>query len=285
MGDTTGIGWCDSTFNPWIGCARVSEGCKFCYAERENKVYRWNGGEWGRGAPRKRTSESNWKKPLTWNRQAEKRGVRQRVFCASLADVFDEEAPEEWRRDLFGLILETPHLDWLVLTKRAEAMRDYMRLWQTEHGERQVGRVLNYNWPLPNLWLGVSAENQKRADERIPILLSIPAVIRFVSIEPMLGPVDLLGKEPDSGYLSRQGIAPDGKPAYSPGLDWVICGGESGPNARPMNIEWARSLQNQCKNVGVAFFFKQLGGHPDKRDSLEDLPGDMRIRQFPDVNS
>lgn len=283
MGDTTGISWCDATFNPWIGCTKVSEGCKFCYAERENHIYKWNGGEWGPGAPRKRTSAGNWKKPLAWNRQAEREGVRKRVFCASLADVFDEEVPHEWRRDLFSLILKTPHLDWLILTKRAEAMKKYIDFWQDyiiQYGDEEDRAM---EWPLPNVWLGVSAESQKWADKRIPVLMSIPAVVRFVSIEPMLGPIDIKDALPV--------CLPDGTPlfsyrnGYKSYIHWVIAGGESGPDARPALIKWFELLRDQCAESQTAFFMKQLGGHPDKRDKLEDLPEDLRIRQFPVVNS
>ncbi len=238
MSENTRIEWCDHTFNPWEGCQKVGPGCDNCYAETRNA--RFAGGtaiNWGPGAPRRRTSKANWNKPLSWNRDHAKffaeHGRRQRVFCASLADVFDNEAPDGWRADLIDLIWNTPHLDWLLLTKRignAERM--------IERAMQLAGRGINTPWPWSNVWLGATICNQEEADRDIPKLLAVPARVRFLSMEPLLGPVDL-----------------------SPivGLSWVIVGGESGPGARPMHPDWARSLRDQCADAGVPFLFKQWG--------------------------
>lgn len=271
MGTNSSIEWCDHTFNPWIGCTKVSDGCKHCYAEAMMDK-RFGRVEWGPQGQRVRTSAANWRKPLAWNKQqwyeclscgwrgsySETPAVfhcpecgydginktRQRVFCASLADVFEEkpDQPEmdEWRYELFQLIEQTPHLDWLLLTKRPEnAMRMLPREWRPEAGWKS---------PIPsNVWIGTSVENQQTADERIPDLLQIPAVIRFLSVEPLLEPIYL--------NLEENGRHPD----YDWGIDWVIVGGESGPNARPMRLDWVRSIRDQCVAADVPFFFKQWG--------------------------
>jgi protein gp37 len=179
MVDTTAISWTNATFNPWIGCTKVSEACRNCYAERDNAFRKWNGGTWGPSAPRKVTSEANWRKPLQWNHQAILDGVRRRVFTASLADVFDAEAPEDAQVRLFDLIEACDALDWLVLTKRPENAVEFYR---ARYGDGPIP---------PNIWQGVSVENQAAADLRIPLLLQIPAKVRFLSMEPLLGPVDL----------------------------------------------------------------------------------------------
>lgn len=235
------IGWTDHTFNPWIGCTKVSEECRYCYAEALE--LRWGKDLWGPGKERQRTSTAYWRQPLAWDKEAARDGVRPRVFCASLADVFDEAVPDEWRWDLFGLIGNCENLDWLLLTKRPALAAAFFAA------------------AMANVWLGVSAGNQERAIERIPVLLSIPAVVHFVSVEPMLGPVSFSFSEQQP--------------------DWVICGGESGPHQRPMAMKWALDLSDDCARAGIPFFMKQLGGHPDKRERLEDFPGDLQIRQFP----
>lgn len=234
MAENSNIEWTDNTFNPWIGCTHVSEGCRFCYAE-EMMDKRYGRVEWGKGKPRQRTSEANWKKPVQWNKAAEKAGIRTKVFCASLADVFDEEVPHEWRLDLWRLIERTPNLDWLLLTKRPQNIKSFQQ-WMAGADDISIA-----NFPR-NVWLGTTVENQKAADERIPILLQVPAVVRFLSVEPMIGPVRL----PDE-FLSL------GKQA------WCIVGGESGPGARPMHPDWARDLRDQCNAACVPFLFKQWG--------------------------
>lgn len=268
MAEHTKIEWCDATFNPWIGCTKVSPGCDHCYAECSTPA-RTLQVNWGPGAPRRRTSVSNWELPKRWNAQADafmaQHGRRQRVFCASLADVFDNAVDREWRDDLATLILNTPDLDWLLLTKRignAGAMLGQMFL----------------DGPPDNLWLGATIVNQPEADRDIPKLLAVPAAKRFLSMEPLLGPVQLTS----SGFIPADEEGPvrigymagpdDGKSSLWPtpeqalgrsGLHWVIVGGESGPGARPMHPDWARSLRDQCEAAGVPFLFKQWGEWAD----------------------
>lgn len=231
MGTDSKIEWCDHTFNPWIGCAKVSEGCQHCYAEAYAK--RYGKAEWGPGAMRVRTSAANWQKPLAWNRQALAGGRRYRVFCASLADVFeDHHDVNGWRVSLLELIEATRALDWLLLTKRPERVQPLIE----QAAGRSAGSFFDLN---PHVWIGASVENQEQAEKRIPHLVEVPAPVRFLSMEPLLGPVDL---------------AP-----WLGGLAWVIVGGESGPHARPMHPDWVRALRDQCAAAGVSFFFKQWG--------------------------
>ena len=237
MAENTKIEWCTHSWNPWIGCQKVSPGCDFCYAERDMAL-RWKKVEWGPGAERKRTSEANWKLPLKWDREAAAAGERHRVFCASLADVFDNAVPDEWRDDLFELIGATPNLDWLLLTKRPQNAEPW-------------GEFIDQL----NVWLGVSAENQEEWDRRVDVLVKTPAHRRFVSAEPLLGPINT-------------------RPGLLPYVDLVIVGGESGPNRRPMDLEWARSIRDQCAEAGVAFFGKQW-------DKKRPLPEDLMVRQMP----
>ncbi len=248
MGEKTRIAWCDYTFNGWIGCTKVSAGCKYCYAERENNHYHWNPAGWGPNAPRKLTSDANWKMPLKWNKAAAAAGVIRRVFCSSLADVFDPEVSPLWKVRLFSLIDACKNLEWLLLTKRPENIKN----------------DLPWKWiefPPENVRLMVTAENQEMADRRIPILLDSWHGKNGISVEPMLSNIELphyysaLTKEDEENggpIFTYLGI--DGK--Y---IDWVICGGESGTNARPMHPDWARSLRDQCAIAGVPFLFKQWG--------------------------
>jgi protein gp37 len=272
MGADSKIEWCDHTFNPWIGCTKVSPGCVHCYAEGESKRRGW--AQWGKGKERHRTSASYWKQPMKWNREAEQRRIQElhsvpagvphnfvkpRVFCASLADWLDSEVPVEWLADLLALIHATPNLDWLLLTKRPENFRN--RIGRVENSLTEplaawywLFHWLHYGGAPENVWLGVSVEDQKRADERIPLLLETPAAVRFLSCEPLLGPVTLCKGCP--GCPNDCGWTP-GKNGY--GIHWVIVGGESGPGARPMHPDWARSLRDQCIQADVPFFFKQWG--------------------------
>ncbi len=270
MGETTGISWTDATHNPWWGCARVSPGCEKCYAEQLATVRR-KLNVWGVDAQRRPMSEAYWREPLKWNRKAEAAGVRTRVFCASMADVFEllparnidgRRVQDEARARLWPLIESTPWLDWLLLTKRPQNIAA-LAPWGTP--ERP--------WPL-NVWLGVTAEDQKRADERVPILLSVPAAIRFVSHEPALEGVAF------SKWLGRDGVS------------WVITGGESSSTARPYDVAWARSVVRQCRAAKVAPFVKQLGSHAlidgapyetrnHKGDEPHEWPADIRVQEFP----
>lgn len=258
MAENTKIEWTDHTFNPWIGCTKVSPGCDHCYAENLMDT-RMGVASWRPGAERVRTKEANWKMPLRWNAQADafmdQHGRRQRVFCASLADVFDNAVDPQWRDDLFELIAATPNLDWLLLTKRIG----------------NVGNMLpvpfDFDRHFPHVWIGTTIVNQAEADRDIPKLLDVPARVRFLSMEPLLGPVDLTHIEVFGGdaeifplkgttdCVDDEGATTDDVPA----LDWVIVGGESGPGARPMSPDWARSLRDQCAAAGVPFLFKQWG--------------------------
>jgi protein gp37 len=257
MGENTKIEWADHTFSPWSGCQRVSPGCDHCYAAALAKRSPRTFGSWEPGGERKRTSEAYWRQPLAWNRKAEKERKRARVFCASMADVFDNQVPPEWRTALWDLIGATVHLDWLILTKRPENIADMLpRYWGTE------------GWG--HVWLGTTVEHQSVADRRIKHLAAAPAFKRFLSCEPLLGPLDLWP------YLDMEELVPlSGGVEFRRCIDWVIAGGESGPGARPMHPDWARGLRDQCASAGVPFFWKQWGdwrpiseGQDDWYDSL-----------------
>jgi protein gp37 len=233
MSKNSKIEWTDHTWNPWIGCTKVSPACVSCYAERSTPARTLNI-KWGPMAPRHRTSEGYWTIPKHWNKQHEiffvEHGRKQRVFCASLADVFDNEVPVQWRMDMFSVIAKTPNLDWLILTKRIGNVLPMC-----------AGDSLMFDTISDHVWLGATVVNQQEADRDIPKLQEVPAAKRFLSLEPLLGPVDI------SRYLAT-GL-----------IDWVIVGGESGPNARPMHPEWPRSLRDQCEAANIPFFFKQWG--------------------------
>ena len=246
------IEWCKHTFNPWIGCTKVSDGCKFCYAENLMD-HRYGKVQWGPNGTRIRTSPANWNQPLKWDREAKALGERHRVFCASLADVFeDREELLPWRRDLFKLIQKTPNLDWLLLTKRPENVLGMTRAAIDSPDPDYALYFPTFAELFPNVWLGTSIENQDAADKRIPELLKIPAAVRFLSIEPLLGPVDLLGVWQRSQRTGEFSTA-------TATVDWAIVGGESGNHARPVNPAWVRSLRAQCQTANVPFFFKQWG--------------------------
>lgn len=260
MAENTKIEWADHTFNPWTGCTKVSPGCDGCYAEAWAK--RSGTVQWGPGAARRRTTAANWRLPLKWNAQAAAEGRRLRVFCASLADVFDNEVSPEWRADMFELIAATPHLDWLLLTKRVGNAHRMLDLTMDAIDRRQAlgtAKVERLPWPWSNVWLGATVVNQEEADRDIPKLLAVPARVRFLSVEPMLGPVDLSIPLNVCQFDERSAWSPRNLRSHDTGLHWVICGGESGPHARPMHPDWARSLRDQCAAAGVPFLFKQWG--------------------------
>jgi protein gp37 len=238
VGAATGIAWTNATFNPWIGCQDISPGCKNCYAAAYAKRV-------GRDfSARTRTAAAYWRQPLKWQRHAENGllpdgktpsgGRSPRVFCASLADVFDKEAPDEWRRDLWDLIESTPRLTWLLLTKR---IGNALRMLRTN------------DWALghKNVWLGATIVNQEEADRDVPKLLATPASVRFVSYEPALGPVNW---------------------SKFPGIDWIIVGGEStqGAKAREFPIVFAQNTVRQARKIGAAPFVKQLGSNVIERN-------------------
>lgn len=258
MGKETAISWTDHTFNPWWGCVRVSEGCERCYAETFSK--RVGQAVWGVTAPRRFFGEKHWNEPIQWNRDAQTAGVQRLVFCASMADVCETHRNEETQEKmdvervrLGELIIKTPSLTWLLLTKRIEDATKYI-----------VGMMFHGVLPK-NVWIGCTAENQKRYDQRIPYLNRIEqATVRFISIEPQIGPVSMM--------LSS---------APSNNIDWVIVGGESGAGCRPFDVEWARSILKECRYTETAFFLKQLGGNPNKRHDIADFPEDLQVREFP----
>lgn len=298
MAEETNIEWCDRTWSPWLGCRKKSEECNFCYIE-DTPALRFRGLKLGMMP--ERTSEAYWRKPLAWNRKA---GVslgwsnmegplpieRPRVF-PSLCDWLDERVPIKWLADFLNLIRLTPHMDWLLLTKRPEnwAKRIFdARNFLTSGGDADTALML-HDW-LPkaempgmpaqsgkapaNVWFGVSAGNQKRLEERAPQLLGIPAAVHFVSCEPLLGAIDLTEcrfKDEDAeirlNSLSGEtwvenSVSPSAYCDDNKGIDWVIVGGESGKGARACEVEWIRSIVAQCKASGVACFVKQLGARP-----------------------
>lgn len=302
MAENSAIEWTNHTFNPWRGCTAISAACDHCYAKVlvEGRLQQdFN--------VRTRAAASTWKQPLAWDRKAAKEGRRARVFCASLADVFDAEVNDDWRDDLFALIAVTPHLDWLLLTKRPKVGRDYLNrryglpaVWLdavaglTRSGiippsmsacaqALEVCSRLSPSTPLPNVWLGVTVEDQKLADLRIPLLLETPAAVRFLSMEPLLGSVDLR----DWTYPTSTGRALRAPEPFSikrshpvsdvrPGLDWVITGGESGPGARPAHPDWFRDVRDQCAAAGVPFLFKQWGEWAPGGDFPDRIPSGKR---------
>lgn len=259
MGENTKIEWAHHTFNPWYGCQKVGPGCDHCYAEDWAK--RSGLVQWGPGTERRRSSPANWRRPLAWNAEAKRLGVRYRVFCASLADVFDNAVPVAWRMDLFSLIADTPHLDWLIVTKRVGNVMPMCS-----------GDGLMFDMICDRVWLGVTVCNQDEADRDIPKLLQVPAKVRWLSMEPLLGLViltdipNLLDVGDGLRHIDALGgfsweIGTDYIDTCDIGshIDWVVCGGESGPKARPMHPDWARSLRDQCASAGVPFLFKQWG--------------------------
>jgi protein gp37 len=224
------IEWTNHSFSAWVGCQAVSPACDHCYAEAQVRRY---GKDF---AKRTRTTRAYWRQPLKWNRDALASGKRTMVFCASMADVFDNQVPVEWRSDLFHLIDITPALTWQLLTKRPQNIATMM----------PPGPAVR-----KNVWLGATAENQEETTRRMPHLRANPATVRFLSCEPLLGPI----RVPD-------------------GVDWVICGGESGPRKRPLSLTAARDIRDQCAERKIPFFFKQV-------DKVIQIPPDLMVRQFP----
>jgi len=314
MGETT-IEWTDKTWNPVTGCTKVSAGCKNCYAERVfPRAYKQTGRKFTDVAMHADRLEQ----PLHWRKPA-------RVFVNSMSDLFHEDVPNIFIDQIFATMALAPQHTFQILTKRPACMLDYLRRpgkvadiavdvfkrFSTLRKADVQSRKAVETWPLPNVWLGVSVEDQKNADERIPLLLQTPAAVRFVSYEPALGPVEFdcgPGRSGPHRYFSVEVDHPEDQR-----LDWVIVGGESGPGARPFNIQWARDAIAQCQAAGVAVFVKQLGAAPfleysrsyrketpglklsiqqlevDTTISLGDRkggdpaewPSDLRVREFP----
>lgn len=250
MGENSKIEWCDHTLNFWIGCQEVSAACDNCYAREQNKFRGWVEG-WGPHGERRRTK--TWDKALTWDRAAAKAGVRARVFSNSLSDFFDKHAPIGARDEAWRLIRRTHNLDWLILTKRPGL----------------IPSMLPEDWGAgyPNVWLGTTVESGQ-VIKRVWDLLLVPARRHFLSCEPLL-----------SGLTAADGgprIDDCWKPGDTPHLDWIICGGESGPHRRPINLDHARNLRDYCRASGIAFFMKQI-------DKVQPIPPDLMIREFPRV--
>lgn len=305
MGANTKIQWADHSWSPWRGCTKVSPGCTNCYAEALSRRNPAVLGEWGKGRPR--VLAKNWKEPVRWNSIGEvcgcgwsivgecgcgrSDGRNQRVF-PSLCDWLDEEVPVEWLVRFLHLIHETPNLDWLLLTKRPEnwelRIRAVHRATYTSDEWSGVCNMMDQWWarghPPRNVWFGASVEDQVRADQRVAKLLQIPARIRWLSVEPLLGPVDLQ-------YAAFNGADPI---QSIEGIHWVVVGGESGRGARDCDLQWIRSLVRQGAVAGVPVFVKQLGSRPivepgpismetedPKGGDPSEWPEDLRVRQYP----
>jgi protein gp37 len=357
------IEWTKHTMNPWRGCTKISPGCTNCYADTLSHRNPKTLGVWGPKGTRVVASEVTWREPIKWDKIAEMQGERHRVFCASLADVFEQwDGPMQtsnniqwWKRAdgtwttsdhyrdtvmltmqdvrarLFALIEATPNLDWLLLTKRPEnVLTMTYDAWCKPvpgHVSQNEGDGRHWHWPA-NVWLGTSVESQQYANERIPHLLRTPAAVRFLSCEPLLSAVDLFSAvrgpchdcgHPLEGHAlnsrivgCQAGNGTDTNPlcgcrvVLRDLIHWVIVGGESGAGARPFELDWARSIQNQCYVAGVPWFMKQAGAEPrdwtrgdppnheppevvklrllDKKGGdLAELPAALRVREFPTV--
>lgn len=261
MADKTKIEWSDATWNPVTGCAKVSQGCKHCYAERDWCRLVHMPAFAGRAFTDVACHPERLDQPLRWKKP-------RRVFVNSMSDLFHEAVPEDFIDEVFGVMAYAAQHTFQVLTKRPARMAEYLktdrRFQWADAAVRQFGGVdpdavhdaVNYGKrELPNVWIGVSIEDQATADERIPLLLQTPAAVRWVSAEPLLGPSDI------SEYLRgwRDSTASPAGVWLAPKLDWLVLGGESGPKARPMHPQWARDLRDQCAAAGVPFLFKQHG--------------------------
>lgn len=310
------IEWCDDTWNPIVGCTRVSQGCVNCYAEGVAARFS-DPGQYYHGIAKRTAAGPRWTgelrlmedkldQPLRWRRP-------RRIFVNSMSDLFHEKVPDEWIDRVFAVMALAPQHTFQVLTKRPERMRDYMAGLSEPDGEGLRDAIIEgeaqklhhertgedpsmwlaVHLPLPNVWLGVSAEDQATANERIPRLLETPAAIRFLSAEPLLGPLNLMAVDvwmehggPVDALRGVRAVAdkaiPEGyRNVPHPALDWVIVGGESGPNARPAHPQWFRDLRDQCLHAGAAFHFKQWGAWA----SVSEVEGPGPHHQFPDYST
>lgn len=254
MGDSTKIEWTDATWNPVTGCTKVSQGCKHCYAERDWARMVHLPAYQGRAFTDVECHPERLYQPIRWKKP-------RRIFVNSMSDLFYQGVPDEFIAQVFAVMAATPEHTYHVLTKRPErmlALLDDSGFSDLVDDLMHIHTHSDADWPLPNVWLGVSVEDQATADERIPLLLRTPAVVRWISAEPLLGPVHV------GLYLSRSNMPGlrmmPGFRDSLPGIDWVVAGGESGPKARPSHPDWFRSLRDQCKAAGVPFLFKQWGG-------------------------
>jgi protein gp37 len=306
LSDKSAIQWTDATWNPTTGCTKISPGCANCYIER-TPAFRIAGRKFVKGWIPLQIHRDRLDQPLHWRRP-------RRVFVNSLSDLFHADVPDAFIDQVFGVMARVPQHTFQILTKRP----DRMRAWFTRRGpvyddasdfvalaiadgDASVIYPIEFPWPLPNVWLGVSVENQHFADERIPLLLQTPAAVRFISAEPLLGPVSLRQWfDVVSRGLPRIFPLAHTAGVSTPLLDWVIIGGESGPGARPFDLAWGRSIVAQCQAAGVPVFVKQLGAHafegePEndgcgplyglrdrKGGDPDEWPHDLRIREFPE---
>jgi protein gp37 len=268
MAESTPIEWTDATWSPWEGCTKVGPGCDHCYAEAMNAWLR-KGENWGPGAPRREYSEDHWDRPIRWNKAAGKAGESLRVF-PSVCDPFDNEVDPAWRARFFALIYCTPWIDWLLLTKRI--------------GNAKAMLPADWGDGYPNVRIGATMVNQEEWDRDIGKLLALRCP-NFVSLEPLLGPIDMrLGGASVPDYAPQKPLPP---------LDWVIVGGESGRGARSMVLGWAKNIVRQCKAAGVPVMVKQLGAKPTNREGvihivsdrkggdMAEWPVELRVREFP----
>lgn len=266
MGCKTKIGWTESTWNPVTGCTKVSAGCAHCYAERVAKRLQAMGQSNYANGFEMRMHIDALEIPLHWKKP-------RRIFVNSMSDLFHEGIPLVFIREVFSIMAQASWHQFQILTKRAKRLTEL---------------ASTLYWP-PNVWMGVSVENQECADKRIPALLQVPAAVRFVSCEPLLGNIVLtqIGI-PDDNFNNENyhyfNVLKSYRRYCDPfqySVDWVIVGGESGPKARPMELEWARDIRDQCKFYGVPLFMKQLGGYPNKQSSPIDWPEDLRVQEYP----
>lgn len=293
MGNNTAIEWSDASWNPLVGCSRVSEGCRHCYAERQ--AYRAEAMGISRydGITRKVGGEIRWTGkvalvesalalPLKWK-------TPRRIFVNSMSDLFHEQVKDEWIAAIFAVMFMAGHHVYQILTKRPERMHRWLTWFQDQPDKAglllealadvspqaldwPMGRAKTGPWPKPHIWLGVSIEDQATADARIPLLLQTPAAVRWVSYEPALGPVDFARVRIPHGLVEING-------GELPGLDWIVVGGESGPGARPFDLAWARQTIAQGREAGVLVFCKQLGARPY---TIEEELGDVHMLKFTD---
>ena len=281
----TKIEWADETWNPVTGCSKVSDGCKNCYAERLSHRFGWTDKPWtvGNAVENVRLHQERLDKPLKWKKP-------RRIFVNSMSDLFHEDVPYEFIDQVFDTMVAAKQHTFQVLTKRPVRMKQYMERFMARRKrfveefyskpEDAEVRRMGREWaekPPANVWLGVSVESQQAAEERIPLLLQTPAALRFLSMEPLLGPVDL-GKQ--LGWAAESRSVLNGWH----GIDWVIVGGESGPKARPMHPDWVRNLRDQCQEAGVPFYMKQMGSAWNKKgkgNNLSEIPEDLRMLVLP----
>jgi len=276
MGDKSKIEWLDggASWNPITGCTPISEGCANCYAKTMAETRLRGKFGYAQEDPFKITfHEDKLNQPLEWKRP-------RKIFVCSMGDLFHADVPTEWINKVFSVIQQAKQHTFIILTKRPERMQQYIR------SVNKCRSCPENDIPFSNVWCGITAENQRTADGRIPILLSTPAVKKFISVEPMLERIDIMRYLPEYDYRPTYEYYQKAYPdcgnvpiLIKPGIDWIICGAETGPNARPMSLEWARDLRDQCAEANTPFFFKKAGpvGTP--------IPEDLTIREYPELSA